>query len=139
MDYYKVLGVSKDASTSEIREAYKKIANKCHPMNDYSPDDEEEFRKASEAYHVLKNEEVRAFYDKFIEKLETVECEELRKAAIEASGFFTNKEEETSESSHEPSEKANIQSRGDRIWKYLEYVIYGWLIFMIILVITNPT
>jgi molecular chaperone DnaJ len=63
-DYYKILGVNKDASQEEIRKAYKKLALKYHP--DKNPGDkkaEEKFKEAAEAYEVLGNKEKREEYD----------------------------------------------------------------------------
>ena len=57
-DYYKTLGVSKGASASEIKKAYRKMAIKYHP--DKNPGDkaaEEKFKGAAEAYDVLSNPE----------------------------------------------------------------------------------
>ena len=65
-DYYDVLGISKGASDSEIKKAYRKMALKYHP--DKNPDDkeaEEKFKKAAEAYEVLSNADKRARYDQF--------------------------------------------------------------------------
>lgn len=65
-DYYEVLGVSKSASTSEIKKAYRKIAMKHHP--DRNPGDkqaEEKFKEAAVAYEVLSNSEKRQRYDQF--------------------------------------------------------------------------
>ena len=65
-DYYEVLGVSKGASESEIKKAYRKMAIKYHP--DKNPDDaqaEEKFKEAAEAYEVLSNAEKKQRYDQF--------------------------------------------------------------------------
>ena len=65
-DYYKILGISKDASQSEIKKAYRKKAIQFHP--DKNPDDknaEVEFKKAAEAYEVLSNPEKKSRYDQY--------------------------------------------------------------------------
>ena len=65
-DYYKILGVEKTATADEIKRAYKKTAIKYHP--DKNPGDkqaEEMFKKAAEAYDVLRDPDKRARYDQF--------------------------------------------------------------------------
>ncbi len=65
-DYYKVLDLDKNASDSEIKKAYRKLAMKYHP--DKNPDNkqaEEQFKKISEAYAVLSDKEKREQYDTF--------------------------------------------------------------------------
>jgi len=66
-DYYETLGVSKDASTQEIKKAYKKLARKHHPdMNKGDTKEaEKKFKKISEAYEVLADPEKRSNYDRF--------------------------------------------------------------------------
>ena len=63
-DYYKILGLSKDSSSSDIKKAYRSLALKYHP--DKNPGDssaEEKFKEASEAYSVLSDPEKRREYD----------------------------------------------------------------------------
>lgn len=65
-DYYEVLGVDKNASTDEIKKAYRKLAVKYHP--DKNPGDkeaEEKFKAAAEAYSVLSDADKKARYDQF--------------------------------------------------------------------------
>ena len=64
-DYYEILGISKDASASDIKKAYRKLAMKYHPDKNKEPDAEEKFKEISEAYAVLSDEEKRAQYDRF--------------------------------------------------------------------------
>lgn len=65
-DYYEILGVSRNATTDEIKKAYRKVAIKYHP--DKNPGDkeaEEKFKEAAQAYDVLSNADKRAKYDRF--------------------------------------------------------------------------
>ncbi|QTA90235.1 DnaJ C-terminal domain-containing protein [Desulfonema magnum] len=65
-DYYKILGISKNASDEDIKKAYRKLAMKYHP--DHTKGDksaEEKFKQVSEAYAVLSDKEKRQQYDTF--------------------------------------------------------------------------
>jgi molecular chaperone DnaJ len=65
-DYYEVLGVSREASSDELKKAYRRLALKYHP--DKNPGDkaaESSFKEAAEAYAVLSDSEKRARYDRF--------------------------------------------------------------------------
>jgi len=65
-DYYSVLGVSRDASPSDIKSAYRKLAMKYHPdKNPGNKDAEEKFKEAAEAYEVLMDSQKRQRYDQF--------------------------------------------------------------------------
>jgi molecular chaperone DnaJ len=65
-DYYEILGVSKTASTDEVKKAYRKVAMQYHP--DRNPGDksaEERFKEAAEAYEILSDADKKAQYDRY--------------------------------------------------------------------------
>lgn len=62
-DFYKVIGVSKDADEDTITKAYRKLARKYHPDLNKTKEAEEKFKDVSEAYDVLKDKQTRARYD----------------------------------------------------------------------------
>jgi curved DNA-binding protein len=63
-DYYKVLGVGRDASAQDIQRAYRKLARRYHPDVDKTPGSEDRFKEINEAYHVLSDPERRQRYDR---------------------------------------------------------------------------
>ena len=65
-DYYEVLGVSKNASSAEIKSAYRKKAKELHPdLNKDDPHAEEKFKEVQEAYSVLSDDNKKKMYDQF--------------------------------------------------------------------------
>ncbi len=85
IDYYKVLGVDRNATQNQIKKAYRKLARKYHP--DVNPNDEsakKKFQEINEAYEVLSDPEKRKKYDKYGENWKNAEAYE--KAGFYASG-----------------------------------------------------
>jgi DnaJ-class molecular chaperone len=84
-DFYEVLGVRRDASEKDIRQAYRRLARQYHP--DLSPNDktaEARFKEISEGYEVLSDQEKRAKYDRYGHDWQVAEQAE---AARQAGGF----------------------------------------------------
>ena len=68
-DFYKILGVSRNAGQDEIKKAYRKLARKCHPdINPGNEEAERKFKDISRAYQALGDEEKRKLYDEFGEE-----------------------------------------------------------------------
>ena len=80
-DYYEVLGVAKDASTADIKQAFRQKAKQLHPDVNKAPDAEEKFKELGAAYEVLSNEEKRAMYDRY-------GVDGLKNAGYDTSGPF---------------------------------------------------
>lgn len=62
-DYYEILGVPRNATKEQIKDAYRRLAMQYHPDRNKSPDAEEKFKEISEAYAVLSDDEKRRQYD----------------------------------------------------------------------------
>ena len=62
-DYYKIMGVAREASQDEIKRAYRRLARKYHPDVSKEANAEERFKEVGEAYEVLSDPEKRAAYD----------------------------------------------------------------------------
>lgn len=62
-DYYKILGIERDAKEAEIKKAYRRLARKYHPDVSKEVDAETKFKEIGEAYEVLKDKEKRQAYD----------------------------------------------------------------------------
>jgi molecular chaperone DnaJ len=64
-DFYELLGVARDADAGDIKKAYRRKARELHPDVSDEPDAEERFRRVTEAYEVLSDDQRRATYDRY--------------------------------------------------------------------------
>lgn len=64
-DYYEILGLTKDATTNDIKSAYRRLAKKYHPDINKEANAEEKFKEVQEAYAILSDESKRRQYDQF--------------------------------------------------------------------------
>lgn len=67
-DYYKILGISKNANEDDIKKAYRKLALKYHPDKNKAPGAEERFKEVAEAYEVLSDKRKREIFDQYGEE-----------------------------------------------------------------------
>ena len=89
IDYYKILGLEKNASADDIKKAYRKLARKYHPdMNPNDKEAERKFKEINEANEVLSNSENRIKYDKYGENWKHSEEYERARQQQRYSGNF---------------------------------------------------
>lgn len=89
IDYYKSLGISKTATTDDIKKAYRKMARKYHP--DINPNDKEahkKFQEVNEANEVLSDPEKRKKYDKYGKDWQHGEAQEQARRSYQQPGNF---------------------------------------------------
>ncbi|KAL1129567.1 hypothetical protein AAG570_012512 [Ranatra chinensis] len=67
-DYYKILGISRNANIDDIKKAYRQLAMKYHPDKNKTPGAEERFKEVAEAYEVLSDKKKKDIYDQFGEE-----------------------------------------------------------------------
>lgn len=103
IDYYKILGISKDATQEDIKKAYRKLARKYHPdLNKNNPNAQEKFQEINEANEVLSNPEKRKRYDeygenwKYAEELEKQKKRQTKEQSGTREGTFWYSDDNTS-------------------------------------------
>jgi len=65
-DYYKILGIEKDATKEDIKKQYRKLAKEIHPDRSKTAASEDEMVEINKAYEVLSDDEKKERYDKFL-------------------------------------------------------------------------
>jgi len=103
IDYYKILGISKDATQEDIKKAYRKLARKYHPdLNKNNPNAQEKFQEINEANEVLSNPDKRKRYDeygenwKYAEELEKQKKRQTKEQSGTREGTFWYSDDNTS-------------------------------------------
>lgn len=103
IDYYKILGISKDATQEDIKKAYRKLARKYHPdLNKDNPNAQEKFQEINEANEVLSNPDKRKRYDeygenwKYAEELEKQKKRQTKEQSGTREGTFWYSDDNTS-------------------------------------------
>lgn len=103
IDYYKILGISKDATQEDIKKAYRKLARKYHPdLNKDNLNAQEKFQEINEANEVLSNPEKRKRYDeygenwKYAEELEKQKKRQTKEQSGTREGTFWYSDDNTS-------------------------------------------
>lgn len=80
-DYYKIMGVSPNASEQEIKTAYRRLARKYHPDISKETNAEEQFKEMGEAYDILRDPKKRAEYDQYLKNQQFYEQNQSRTGA----------------------------------------------------------
>lgn len=93
IDYYKILGIDKNASQDDIKKAYRKLARKLHPdLNPNDPDAKKQFQQLNEANEVLSDPEKRKKYDQYGKDWQHAEAYEKARQSAGQPGFEDNRQ-----------------------------------------------
>ena len=115
IDYYKILGIKKNSTESEIKKAYRKLARKYHPdLNINDKEAEKRFKEINEANEVLSNVENRKKYDKYGKDWQ--HADEIEKAKQQQSnrGYKQQSSSNFSESDYSDFFESMFNGRGSK-------------------------
>lgn len=131
-DFYRILGVSYDASFEEIKTAYRRLAMEYHPDRNKSPDAEQKFKEICAVYKILSNAEERRKYDKrlFAELKSWFEKKENESSSRNMS-FENNINQNQNQESNQYSNNYTYQSNNENTYNTIHENTYK--------VFSNPT
>lgn len=122
-DYYEILGIGRDASSDEVKGAFRSLARQYHPDVNKASDAEERFKEINEAYAVLSDDDKRAAYDRYghagvngmggFPDFSSVSLEELMRMMAEGFGFFDFGFGRSRRSPNAPARGRDLQYRLD--------------------------
>jgi curved DNA-binding protein CbpA len=127
-NYYLVLGISHDASPTQVKEAYYRLAKLYHPDVSTAPDAEERFKAISEAYRILSDAGTRATYD----RLNHMQRQRGRPGYMgfaNVDSFFTGHTQNAYQADERPMEQVchfHCPYCGDEAWVFFNVSILGW-------------
>jgi hypothetical protein len=118
-DYYKILGIGKDAQKEEIKAAYRKLAMKYHPdRNPGDTESEEKFKEINEAYEILSNDINRHVYDEYRKGEEKTRFAEAEETPAKETKNTTTKNKRTYERKTTVRTERKIYIKGTIAVKY---------------------
>ena len=107
-NYYEILGIRKDASTEEIKKAYRKLARKYHPdVNPGNKEAEEKFKQINEAYNNLIDESKRKTYDE--------KYDNINRSGATQTGATQKRDYQTPQDAHK-FDMEDVERTFERFW-----------------------
>jgi curved DNA-binding protein CbpA len=135
-DYYKILGVQKEATFDQIRSAYRIKAKIYHPDINKGADAKLKFQQLNEAYHVLVDRDKRLLYNIKMKDNITLYRKYGKNYENRHAGYYAGSSDYPSNMSSKPSdEKENIIIY--KIWKHTDIVLYYTMVIIAIVILVN--
>lgn len=112
-DYYLILDVSKNASSDDIRKAYRKAARKFHPDVNKDEGAEDRFKEIGEAYEILKDPKKRRLYDQYGSNWQEADAAGSQRNGFEGFHGFSKNPDDTGQSSFAGAEFSGAENLDD--------------------------